>query len=73
MNIEERNKKYNQYVEAKVPMTKDFPTLFYAFIVGGVICMIGQGVQDGLLALFPTLTMEDAAAWMLIILILSMI
>jgi stage V sporulation protein AC len=69
MNIEERNKKYNQYVEAKVPMTKDFPTLFYAFIVGGVICMIGQGVQDGLLALFPTLTMEDAATWMLIILI----
>lgn len=69
MNIEERNKKYNQYVEAKVPMTKDFPTLFYAFVVGGVICMIGQGVQDGLLALFPTLTMEDAAAWMLIILI----
>ena len=69
MNIEERNKKYNQYVEAKVPMTKDFPTLFYAFIVGGVICMIGQGVQDALLALFPTLTLEDAAAWMLITLI----
>ena len=69
MRLEDGNKKYNQYVEAKVPMTKDFPTLFYAFIVGGVICMIGQGVQDGLLALFPTLTLEDAAAWMLITLI----
>lgn len=69
MNIEERNKKYNQYVEAKVPMTKDFPTLFYAFLVGGVICMIGQGIQDALLAIFPTLTLEDAGAWMLIILI----
>lgn len=69
MNIEERNKKYNEYVEAKVPMTKNFPTLIYAYIVGGVICMIGQGIQDALMAIFPSLTLEDAGAWMLIILI----
>lgn len=69
MNIEERNKKYNEYVEAKVPMTKNFPTLIYAYIVGGVICMIGQGIQDALMAISPSLTLEDAGAWMLIILI----
>lgn len=69
MNVEERNKKYNEYVEAKVPMTKNFPTLIYAYIVGGVICMIGQGIQDALMAIFPSLTLEDAGAWMLIILI----
>lgn len=69
MNAEERNKKYNQYVEAKVPMTKDFPTLLYAFLVGGAICVLGQGIQDGLMAIFPSLTLEDASGWVSIILI----
>ena len=69
MNVQERNKKYNAYVDAKKPKTKNFPTLIYAYIVGGVICMIGQGVNDGLMALFPTMSIESANSWMLIILI----
>jgi len=69
MNVEERNKKYNQYVDSKKPQTKNFPTLIYAFIVGGFICMIGQGIQDLLLYFFPSMSIEAAGAWMLIILI----
>ena len=69
MNVAERNKRYNAYVDSKKPMTKNFPTLIYAYMVGGLICMIGQGVQDGLMALFPTMSLESASAWMLIILI----
>lgn len=69
MNQEERNKKYNQYVEAKVPMTKDFPTLFYAFVVGGAICVLGQVIQDILLAVFSSLTLEEASGWVSIMLI----
>lgn len=69
MNREERNKKYNAYVEAKKPKTKNFPTLIYAYIVGGVICMIGQAIQDILLAVYPTMSVESATAWMLIVLI----
>lgn len=69
MYAQERNKKYNEYVEAKKPKTKNFPTLIYAYIVGGVICMIGQGIQDAILAIFPTMSVESAGAWMLIILI----
>lgn len=69
MNVQERNKKYNQYVEAKKPKTKNFPTLIYAYVVGGVICMIGQAIQDILLAIFPTMSLESAGVWMLIILI----
>ncbi len=65
----ERNKKYNAYVDAKKPQTKNFPTLIYAYLVGGFICMIGQGIQDALLAIFPTMSTESAGAWMLIILI----
>ena len=69
MNIEERNKKYNQYVDSKKPQTRNFPTLIYAFVVGGIICMIGQGIMDTLMYLFPTMSVESASAWMLIILI----
>ncbi len=69
MDAQERNKKYNEFVEAKKPKTKNFPTLIYAYIVGGVICMIGQGIQDAILAIFPTMSVESAGAWMLIILI----
>ena len=69
MNEIERNKKYNAYVDAKKPQTKNFPTLIYAYLVGGFICMIGQSIQDFLLAIFPTMSLESASAWMLIILI----
>ena len=69
MDIEERNKKYNEYVQAKIPKTKNFPTLLFAFIVGGVICCIGQGINDLLLWGFPNMSIENATSWMLIILI----
>lgn len=69
MNVQERNKKYNQYVDSKKPQTKNFPTLIYAFIVGGIICMIGQGIMDLLMYIFPAMSLESAGTWMLIILI----
>lgn len=69
MNAKIRNKKYNEYVDAKKPQTKNFPTLIYAYLVGGLICIIGQAIQDSLLAIFPTMSIESAGTWMLIILI----
>lgn len=69
MDAKIRNKKYNEYVDAKKPQTKNFPTLIYAYLVGGLICIIGQAIQDSLLAIFPTMSIESAGAWMLIILI----
>lgn len=70
MNVEERNKKYNAYVDSKKPLTKNFPTLIYAYLVGGVICIIGQVILDSLLAIFPTISLEEANTWMLIALII---
>ncbi|MCI5714044.1 MAG: SpoVA/SpoVAEb family sporulation membrane protein [Firmicutes bacterium] len=64
-----RDEQYNVYVESKIPKTKDFPTLIYAFIVGGIICCIGQGISDSLMAIFPTMGQEEASTWMLIVLI----
>jgi stage V sporulation protein AC len=70
MNVKERNEKYNKYVDSKKPQTRNFPTLIYAYLVGGIICMLGQGILDLLLYLFPTMSVDSATAWMLIILII---
>ena len=69
MNDIEKNKKYNAYVEAKIPKTKAFPSLFNSFWVGGVICMIGQGINDSLLAIFPNMAEQTAWGYTLIVLI----
>ena len=37
--------------------------------MGGLICCIGQGIQDLLMIIFPTMSLEIAGTWMLIILI----
>lgn len=60
---------YNKFVENRLPKTKFFPSLLWAFLVGGLICCIGQGIFDGLMAIFPKLSKENAQAYTLIILI----
>ena len=60
---------YNKYVEAKRPVTKPFPTLICAFLVGGTICVIGQGIYDSIMAIFPSLTKDVVQAYTLVVLI----
>ena len=69
MKQQEIAKAYNKYVEAKIAKTRPWPTLFNAFWVGGLICVIGQGINDGLMALFPQMAQQSAWSWTLIILI----
>ena len=69
MDRKARNEKYNAYDEAKTPKTKNWPTLFNAFWVGGLICCLGQAVYDLLAYFFPTMTDSELSAWMLIVLI----
>lgn len=70
MNYKDRNKKYNEYVKQKIPKTRSWPTLFNAFWVGGVICVIGQGIGDGIRAIWPDLSGSMVSAYISIILIL---
>ena len=65
----ERNVKYNEYLNKKIPKTKPWPTLFHAFWVGGIICLLGELCKDGLMTAFPHLTIDEAGNWELIILI----
>ena len=69
MDNKKRNEIYNKYVEAKTPKTRNFPTLIYAYIVGGAICMLGQLIMDILMAIFVDMPVDVATTWMLVILI----
>ncbi|MDD3397305.1 MAG: SpoVA/SpoVAEb family sporulation membrane protein [Clostridia bacterium] len=69
MDTKTRNEKYNQYVEAKIPKTRNWPSLFNSFWVGGLICMIGQGINDIILLISPTTAEQTAWAYTLVILI----
>ena len=69
MEDKQRNEAYNKYVSAKIPKTKPWPSLFNSFWVGGLICVIGQGINDLILLCFPTLSQQSAWALTLIALI----
>ena len=60
---------YCKFVENRLPKTKFFPSLLWAFLVGGLICCIGQGISDALAAIFPNLSKDNIQAYTLIILI----
>lgn len=40
------NKEYNQYVEKKAKKSNIVKDCIIAFIVGGIICIIGQAIKD---------------------------
>ena len=69
MNKEERNKKYLAYVSAKSPKTELWPSLFFAFLFGGLICCFGQLITDVLSYKYPAMTETELGAWTLVILI----
>jgi stage V sporulation protein AC len=63
MKTEDRYAGYKEYVEAKVPKTKPFPSLLWAFLVGGGICVIGEGFYDLYAYLFPNLSSEMVSGY----------
>lgn len=69
MDVMDRNKAYNDYVLAKEPATKFFPSLLFAFLVGGAICILGEGIGDIVKLISPELAKEDVSAWVSAILI----
>ncbi len=64
-----RNEVYKKYVHQKTPKTNEIKTLVAAFVVGGLICMVGEAVTDILKAAFPTMFKESIASYTTIIMI----
>ncbi len=69
METEKRNANYKIYVESKVPQTKAWPSLFKAFVLGGIICAIGQGFFDIYAYFFPNLSESELTSCMLMTII----
>ncbi len=62
------NKEYNEYVKRVTPNSKLPRNMLRAFLVGGAICCVGQGILDGLK--YAGLNEENAATASSIILVL---
>jgi stage V sporulation protein AC len=69
MNEMQRNEAYNKYVKSKIPKTRAWPSLFNSFWVCGLICCLGQGINDLILLWFPSMAEQTAWAFTLIVLI----
>ncbi len=61
------NKEYGEYVKKMTPNSKLIPNMLKAFAVGGLICCLGQGLLDGMMA--AGLSKENAATAESIILV----
>lgn len=55
------NKQYDEYIKKHAQKTNQWLTLPIAFVVGGIICMIGQGLMDLYKFLLPNLQIVDIA------------
>ena len=69
MDRKKRDEAYNRYVNAKIPKTRPWPSLFNSFWVGGVICCLGQGINDLILLWCPQMAEQSAWGYTLIVLI----
>lgn len=64
-----RNEEYLKYVEKQTPKTGWFNSLFHAFIVGGMICCMGQMFGDIIKSYNPNMSVLRVGAWVNIIVI----
>lgn len=65
----ERNEEYLQYVERETPKTGWFVSMLHAFIMGGVICCLGQMCGDIIRAFNPNMDLLRVGSWVNIIII----
>ncbi len=57
-SIKARNALYNEYVDTITPKTNIFKALFHSFVIGGITCIIGQGIGDIAKLIAPSLSTE---------------
>jgi len=62
MEVEQRNKQYNDYVKKVSPKSQWWGSLCWAFIIGGLICLLGEAIAVGAKELFPHLSKENIGA-----------
>lgn len=65
---EMQKQKYNEYVEAVTPKTNLICNMAKAFLTGGIICVIGQGILNFCLA--RGMDKDTAGSWCSMLLVL---
>ncbi len=63
------NNEYTKYVEHVTPTTNCESNTIKAFVTGGFICLLSQGILNALMSF--GISKEDSSLWLLIILILA--
>lgn len=69
MTNKNKNKEYLKTVRKEMPKTKHLQTMVRAFIVGGIICCVGQGIKDILSAIFPDMIEQTSNQFTVMIVI----
>lgn len=62
MKVKQNDEEYNKYVDAVTPKHSCFKNCMRAFWVGGLICIVGQGIMDLSMSFFD-FSKDDAASW----------
>lgn len=68
-NNKQRNEEYLKYVENETPKTGWFNSIFHAFIVGGMICCLGQMFGDIIKTFYPNMDILRVGSWVNVIII----
>lgn len=56
-------KLYQEYVSNTAPKSPMMRSILAAFLVGGLICCIGEGIKDIIKLIEPTLENEQVGSW----------
>lgn len=57
-SIKLRNDRYNDYVNTVTPKTSIPKALLHSFTVGGITCVIGQGIGDIVMLIAPNMSKD---------------
>ncbi len=70
MKVKQNDEEYNKYVDIVTPKHSLPKNCLNAFIVGGLICVLGQSIHDIAINYFGC-NEEDAGSWSSIVLVLT--
>ena len=59
--VKQRNDRYNKYVNTVTPKTSLAKAMWHSFWIGGLTCVIGQGIGDMVKAIAPTMATDTVA------------
>lgn len=54
---------YQDHVKKTAPKSPMMRSIIAAFVVGGIICSLGEGVKDIIKLITPEMSKEDVGAW----------